>query len=231
MSSIAIIPARGGSKRIPGKNIKSFFGKPIIAYSIDAALNCNLFSRVIVSTDDMEIAKVAEGYGATVPFYRSKLTSDDFTPLGAAIVEVLEQYSAHFDEFPEVVATILPTAPFLTAENLKLAHQEFVEKRADSLLSVSECSSSVYRSFYLNDKGAIEFNFPSFSSVRSQDLPKTFNDAGQFYYTKSNVLKETGKLSGGRNSLFVIPDQLVQDIDTIEDWDKAEKKYKTYYNE
>lgn len=226
MGNLAIIPARGGSKRIPKKNIKDFFGKPIIAYSIEAALKSGLFEEVMVSTDDDEIAEVALKYGAKVPFLRSDQTADDHATLADVVFEVIEKYEFEYRYVPNTVSIILSTAPFIQGDMLKSAFKIFQNSKVDSLLSVSEFPSSVYRSFHLNTHEKIEFNFPEYLSIRSQDLPKAYFDAGQFYFIRLNSFKQYKKLSGGINYLFKLSKTMVQDIDSMEDWKEAEKKFK-----
>jgi pseudaminic acid cytidylyltransferase len=223
-NSLAIITARGGSKRIPRKNIKSFLGKPIIAYSIEAALNSGCFNEVMVSTDDEEIAKIAISLGATVPFFRSAKASDDFSTTAEVILEVLESYKnigVHFTS----ACCIYPTAPFVTNEKLKSAYELLIHKKVDSVIPITEFSFPILRSFMLNEDTTIQFNWPENALKRSQDLPKSYHDCGQFYFFNVESFLESKKLVMQNTAAIVMPNTEVQDIDTEEDWTLAEIKY------
>ena len=219
---LAMITARGGSKRIPRKNIKEFCGKPILFYSIEAALNAGVFDEVMVSTDDEEIARLAKQAGAKVPFMRSEATANDYASTDEVIMEVLKEYEKmgqSFDSF----CCIYPTAPFITSERLREA-MELLE-RADSVMPVVAFSYPPQRGLLINDRGRIERQFPQHLMVRSQDLPKIYHDSGQFYACRTAAfLKE--KTTDVDNLVPLILSELeVQDIDTIEDWELAEIKY------
>ncbi|MEO4797176.1 pseudaminic acid cytidylyltransferase [Bacteroides uniformis] len=220
MKNIAIIPARGGSKRIPRKNIKSFLGKPIIAYSIEAALQSGLFDEVMVSTDDEEIAEIACGYGAKVPFMRSAETSNDYAGLADVIDEVIDTYKSqgtHFDNW----CCVLSTAPFITSSLLIDAYDKFVNSGFDSLRPVVRFSYPVQRAFKMTDNGEVSFINSEYAATRSQDLMPMYHDAGLFYWgTVSKGFH--GKRWGG----LEIDEKVCQDIDTEEDWVFAEMKYK-----
>lgn len=218
MNNLAIIPARGGSKRIPRKNIKDFLGKPIIAYSIEAALKSQLFNEVMVSTDDEEIAEVARNYGAKVPFLRTNKAADDFATLADVIDEVKMKYLAQNKSF-EHICCILPTAPLVTVENLKKTLSLLNEKDADSVRPVVRFSYPIQRAVRMSE-GKIELFNPEHQNTRSQDLEPAFHDAGQFYWMKF----ESG-LRGKNKFGFEIPETQIQDIDTVEDWILAELKY------
>jgi len=219
--NLAIIPARGGSKRIPRKNLKSFLGKPIIAYSIEAAIKSNLFKEVMVSTDDAEIADITIKYGAKVPFMRSNETSDDFATL-AEVVEEVKKYYILRNEIYTNICCILPTAPLITIDNLKEGFNLLIQKNADSVRPVARYSYPVQRAFRLiNNK--TEFIYPEYRTTRTQDLEPTFHDAGQFYWMKFDP-----GLNGSKRLGFEIPQMLVQDLDTLEDWLMAEVKYKIH---
>lgn len=218
MNNLAIIPARGGSKRIPRKNIKDFLGKPIIAYSIEAALKSQLFNEVMVSTDDEEIAEVARNYGAKVPFLRTNKAADDFATLADVIDEVKMKYLAQNKSF-EHICCILPTAPLVTVENLKKTLSLLNEKDADSVRPVVRFSYPIQRAVRMSE-GKIELFNPEHQNTRSQDLEPAFHDAGQFYWMKF----ESG-LRGKNKIGFEIPETQIQDIDTVEDWILAELKY------
>ncbi len=217
-SSLCIIPARGGSKRILHKNIKDFLGKPIIAYSIEAALKSKLFKEVMVSTDDEEIAEVARKYGAEVPFFRSDESADDVATLADVVDEVKMKYQEQNKLFDHICC-ILPTAPLITVENLKKALFLLNEKDADSVRPVVRFSYPIQRAVRMSE-GKIELFNPEHQNTRSQDLEPAFHDAGQFYWMKF----ESG-LRGKNKFGFEIPETHVQDIDIEEDWILAELKY------
>lgn len=222
--NIAIIPARGGSKRIPRKNIKPFLGKPIIAYSIEAALNSGLFDEVMVSTDDEEIAKIAIKYGAKVPFYRSNETANDFTGLAEVIVEVLEQYKSQTEKFDNVCC-ILATAPFISGSNLVDSYNKLANSQFDAIFPVVKYSFPIQRAMKF-DNNKIELIWPDNLTARSQDLEASFHDAGLFYWTKTMIICEQKKLWTNNTTAIEISEQISQDIDTEEDWSIAELKYK-----
>jgi len=183
MANLAIIPARGGSKRIPRKNVKDFLGKPILAYSIEAALESGLFEEVMVSTDDKEIAEIAKYYGAAVPFMRSAETSDDHSTLSDVLMEVLGEYEARKRTF-ENLCCLFATAPFVTDEKLKAAYQKLLEGDFVSIVSVQEYQFPILRSLKTNQAGYLEMNWPEYAKTRSQDLAPAFHDAGQFYWAR-----------------------------------------------
>jgi pseudaminic acid cytidylyltransferase len=218
--SIAIIPARGGSKRIPKKNIKDFFGKPLIAYSIQTALKSELFEKVVVSTDDDKIEKIAKEYGAEV-LKRPKELADDFTGTGDVTKHALSVYKGY-----EFACTIYATAPFLQEKYLKEGLEELI-KNKDAVMSfgVTTFDYPIWRSFRITDKNRCEMfweeNFPK----RSQDLEEAFHDVGQFYWERVGAKKSD--IAFGKESIPIkIPRYLVQDIDTMEDWVRAEMMYK-----
>jgi len=217
--NLCIIPARGGSKRIPRKNIKDFLGKPIIAYSIEAALTSKLFDEVMVSTDDKEIAEIAEIYGAKVPFMRSKKNADDYAVLSDVEEEVLKVYSEKGRDF-EYVSFILPAAPLLQVEDLKMSFKKLLDEDADGLTPVVRFSYPIQRALKIQD-GNIEMIQPQYLKTRSQDLEPAYYDAGQFYWSKFNLNKEKMKKIG-----YELPEIRVQDIDTEDDWKLAELKFK-----
>lgn len=219
-NNLCIIPARGGSKRIPRKNIKDFLGKPIIAYSIEVALESELFSEVMVSTDDEEIADVAKQYGAKVPFMRSTNNADDHTPLKDVINEVSKQYRELGFIF-EHICCLLPTAPFVTFEMLKNCF-EMMNTGFDSVRPIVKFNYPIQRALRCTE-GRVEMINPKYLLTRSQDLEESYHDAGLFYWMKfSNGLE--GENKGG----FVVSEKYVQDIDTLEDWELAELKYKIF---
>lgn len=221
---IAIITARGGSKRIPRKNIKDFCGKPIIAYSIEAALESGVFDEVMVSTDSNEIADIARGYGANVPFMRSERTSGDYATTADVLNEVLDEYETAGQQF-EYMACIYPTAPFVTAQKLKTAVNELAEKQALMVMPVVSYSYPPQRSYVMRD-GRLEMKWKENYSRRSQDLEKMYHDSGQFYvYDVKGYRERNGIIT--ENILPLVVDELeVQDIDNESDWKLAEMKYR-----
>ena len=180
--NLAVIPARGGSKRIPNKNIKNFHGKPIVAYSIEAACNSGCFDEVMVSTDSKEIADIAKSFGAKVPFLRSEKNSDDFASTASVLIEVLDNYAKN-NTFFDNLCCLYPTAPFVTAKKLKSSFDIFNKADVTSLVSICKFSFPVQRGMFLRD-GKLEFCHPEFALTRSQDLPPVYHDAGQFYWCK-----------------------------------------------
>jgi len=222
--AIAIIPARGGSKRIPRKNIKDFFSKPLIAYSIQTALDSNLFEKVIVSTDDEEIAKIAKKYGAEVPFIRPKELSDDFTGTKDVIEHALEFLKKDNQEF-DYICTIYATAPLLQAKYLIQGFNELENSDAINAFSSTSMPFPVQRTFMIDKNSRCKMFTPEHYMTRSQDLEEAYQDAGQFYWQKLN--KTSKEIMFGKDSIpIVLPRYLVQDIDTLEDWDRAELMYK-----
>jgi pseudaminic acid cytidylyltransferase len=223
---ICIIPARGGSKRIPRKNIKPFHGKPIIAYSIEAALNSGLFDKIIVSTDDNEIADIAHIYGAEVPFIRPSELADDFTGTGAVIAHTI-QWLKNNGITPEYICTIYPTAPLLDNSYLIDAFEKLSRSDAVHAFSVTSMPSPIQRSFKITSDNRLEMFWRENFYKRSQDLEPAYHDAGQFYWT--NLLREEQsdeKISFSHISIpIILPRHRVQDIDTPEDWIFAELLY------
>ena len=223
MKTAAIITARGGSKRIPRKNIKDFCGKPIIAYSIEAALSAGVFDTVMVSTDDEEIAEVARQYGADIPFFRSEKTSNDYAVTSQVLAEVLEEYERRGEHYANVCC-IYPTAPFLTANRLKTAMELLGKTGADSVLPVVQFSFPPQRSVVLED-GYLKFKWPEHRNTRSQDLEPFYHDVGQFYCVNTASFAAQRVLVMEKTVPLVMSEMEVQDIDTEEDWQLAELKY------
>lgn len=229
MKSLAIIPARGGSKRIPRKNIKDFLGKPIIAYSIEAALKSDLFDEVMVSTDDEEIAEIAKKYGASVPFFRSEKTANDYATTKDVIIEVLEEYKKLGKEF-DIVCVIYATAPFISAHRLKEACELLIREGYESVFTGVEFSYPIQRSLIIK-KDNVEMAWPQYRYSRSQDLEKHYHDAGQFYIYRLEALQKGYGLAEGNDKLLVLSELEVQDLDTLTDWALAEMKYKLWHKE
>lgn len=251
MKNIAIITARGGSKRIPKKNIRDFCGKPIIAYSIRAALDSGLFDEVMVSTDSEEIKAVAEQYGASVPFMRSEKNSNDYAVTADVLLEVLSEYKKLGKEY-DYMCCLYPTALFITSEKLKSAFQKMQETGADALTPVVKFSFPPQRAFVLRE-GYLEFQYPEYAQTRSQDLEPIYHDCGQFYFYRTEAFfstavsktshtlatskgavkddKKTEQQEGHREGKriktipFILTETEVQDIDNEEDWKMAEFKF------
>lgn len=225
MSNLAIIPARGGSKRIPRKNIKDFFGKPIIAYSINAAIESGLFDEVMVSTDDEEIAVVAKKYGAKIPFIRSLENANDFATLADVLLEVVKAYS-ELEIYFSNICCILPTAPLITTKRLKQAFSVFSTKEFDSVCPVVEFSYPIFRAFEFSEKDKLKMIWPEHLKTRSQDLKPAYHDAGSFYWIRTKALLKEETLLCSNGTMIVLPETEAQDIDTEIDWKLAEMKYK-----
>jgi len=218
--AICIIPARGGSKRIPKKNIKDFFGKPLIVYSIQVALESKLFDKVLVSTDDYSIEKIAKEYGAQVQI-RPKELSDDFTSTGDVVQYVLNTLEDKYD----FVCTLYATAPLLQNEYLIQGYQKLKNSDAKYTFSATSMPFPIQRTFKLSDNGRCEMFTPEHYMTRSQDLEEAYQDAGQFYW--ENISKKSDEIIFGKDSFpIILPRYLVQDIDTLEDWKRAELMYK-----
>jgi len=222
--SVAIITARGGSKRIPRKNIKEFLGKPIIAYSIEAARSAGCFDLVMVSTDDPEIAEVAQKQGAAVPFFRSAATASDFATTADVLLEVVGELEKRGDHF-DYGCCIYPTAPFITAEKLKQGYALLTETHADSVLPVVRFGYPIQRALKA-ENGRLTMMWPENLNVRSQDLPAAFHDIGQFYWLNLRRFLITRRLFSDDTVPLEIPESEVQDIDNDEDWKMAELKYR-----
>ncbi|WP_405377612.1 pseudaminic acid cytidylyltransferase [Nonlabens sp. Asnod3-A02] len=220
MRNLCIIPARGGSKRIPRKNIKPFLGKPIIAYSIEVALKSNLFDVVMVSTDDEEIKNISLEYGAQVPFLREETNSNDFATLSDVVEEVKSSYLLKEQCFDNICC-LLPTAPLVNTKIIKDGLNLLIEEDVDSTRPVVRYSYPIQRALILDEKNKMSFLNNENAKIRSQDLSPTFHDAGMFYWMNFDKgLKGTNKYA------FEIPEILAQDIDTFEDWQYAELKFK-----
>lgn len=224
MKSIAIITARGGSKRIPRKNIKEFCGKPILAYSIEAALQSGIFDTVMVSTDDEEIAEIAKQYGAEVPFFRSEKTANDYAATGDVLLEVLKEYEKRGEHF-DFVCCVYPTAPFVTAKKLQKAAGLLTDKDADTVMPVVRFGFPPQRSVVL-ERGYLQFKWPEYALARSQDLEPFFHDAGQFYFMRTESFLAQKKLVMEKTIPLEMDEMEVQDIDNEVDWKLAEVKFR-----
>ena len=218
---ICIIPARGGSKRIPGKNIKDFLGKPLIAYSIEAALNSKVFSEVIVSTDDEMIANVAREFGASVPFFRDASLSDDYATSTDVIKDAIRRVNSSFSD----VCCLYATAPLIRAEILKEAAGEFKKHEYKFLFSATAFDFPIQRAIKLDENARVSMFYPQFEKTRSQDLEPAFHDAGVFYFGKKEAWLECSALFAPHSKAYLLPRNLVCDIDTLEDFEFAKKLY------
>lgn len=223
MKKLAVITARGGSKRIPRKNILPFLGKPILAYSIEAAIKSGQFDEVMVSTDDEEIAQIAREYGAKVPFMRSDATSNDFANTEDVLLEVLDEYEKRGESF-DLICCIYPTAPFVTADKLNEALNKLLSSDADTLIPVVRFSYPPQRALVMKDD-YLEFKYPEHMLSRSQDLEPHFHDVGQFYMMKTEGFKKNKAIMKGKILPLEMPELEVQDIDNMTDWQIAEIKY------
>ena len=224
--NVCIIPARGGSKRIPRKNIKDFLGKPIIAYSIEAALKSNLFDEVIVSTDDQEIAKLAIKYGAKVPFLRSNQNSNDNATIFDAIHEVLLFYKK-IDSNPKIITCIFATAPFINEAILKIGYNKVKKNGFDSAFTIQKFDYPIFRALHKNKNGNLEMFWNKHLNTRSQDLPDAYHDAGQFYIAKTSAFLNEKTFFTKKSTGIKLSNVEAIDIDTDEDWKFAELLYKT----
>ena len=223
MANLCIIPARGGSKRIPRKNIKDFLGKPIIVYSIEAALKSELFDEVMVSTDDNEIAEVALKYGAKMPFFRSAKTADDFTTTAEVIHEVLLGYKVQGKTF-ENICCIYPCAPFVTAGKLNDSFNLLKNGHFDAVFPIISFGFPIQRALRKTGE-KVRFSQPEYAMSRSQDLEKLYHDAGQFYWINTQAFHREQKIVTNNCGAIVVSELEAQDIDNDTDWKIAELKY------
>ncbi|MGY6560075.1 MAG: pseudaminic acid cytidylyltransferase [Nitritalea sp.] len=224
MVDICIIPARGGSKRIPRKNSKLFAGKPIIAYSIESALKSRLFEEVMVSTDDLEIAEIAKKFGAKVPFFRSKENSNDHATTSDVLEEVLLDYSGQGREFRNACC-LYPTAPFVTSDALKEGKIILKESSADTVFPVVSFGYPIWRGLRKDYSGKVEMVWKEHLNSRSQDLEEVFHDAGQWYWFDVKSFMQNKKLFTENIRGLELSQLEVQDIDNLHDWHLAELKY------
>jgi pseudaminic acid cytidylyltransferase len=225
LNSVAIIPARGGSKRIPRKNLKPFDGVPMIARSIQTAIDSGLFARVVVSTDDEAIAELARAFGAQVPFMRPAALADDYTGTSAVIVHALEELHRQGDEV-DYACCIYATAPLLQTRFLQQGFN-LLEQHPEKSFAFSVCDFGfpVQRALTVDGQGALTALYPEFLDTRSQDLPVAYQDAGQFYWGRGRAWLQGEVLYSPASLPVILPRYLVQDIDTFEDWKRAEYLY------
>ena len=223
MHNLAIIPARGGSKRIPRKNIRDFLGKPIITYSIDAALGSGLFEEVMVSTDDKEIAEIAIKYGARVPFYRSDEASSDFATTMSVVKEVVSIYKRQFNKTFDLICCIYPTAPLIQVQHLKTGLDILLAKNFESVFPIVAFGYPVWRGVEITNEGKTQMIWPEYQNSRSQDLKNVYHDAGQWYWLN---MKQIGENIFSPNSGSVLlSEEEAQDLDNLTDWAIAEIKH------
>jgi len=218
---LCVIPARGGSKRIPRKNIKKFNGKPMLAYSVEAALKSNCFDRVIVSTDDKEIAQLAKVFGAEVPYMRPDALANDHAGTLPVIKQAIEWFNQR-DEIPSEVCCLYATAPFVTVESLRNAYQQLQETGADYCFTATSFPFPIQRAIKITPNNRVKMFQPDQFNQRSQDLEEAFHDAGQFYWGKASAFQALVPIFSEIASPYLLPRHLVQDIDTPEDWLRAE---------
>lgn len=218
---VAIIPARGGSKRIPRKNIREFCGKPMIAWSIEAALKSGSFSQIVVSTDDHEIADIAEQYGAEVPFTRPESLSDDHTGTISVIRHAIEWFNQHGQQ-PEHVCCIYATAPFISSEDIQRGFEILNDTGSDYTFSITSYPFPIQRAIRITPQGRVEMFQPEQFNTRSQDLEEAYHDAGQFYWGRASAWLAEKPIFSTDAVPVILPRHRVQDIDTLEDWRRAE---------
>lgn len=218
---LAIIPARGGSKRVPRKNIRSFGGKPMISWSIQAAIDCGCFERILVSTDDEEIADIALAYGGEVPFVRPAELADDHSHTVAVVAHAIDWQNQHGTAASEVCC-IYATAPFVQADDLRRGLQVLRDSSADYVCSVTNYPFPIQRAIRITQENRIEMFQPQHLNTRSQDLEEAWHDAGQFYWGRAEAWLSGRPLFSHNVAPVVLPRYRVQDIDTIEDWEQAE---------
>jgi pseudaminic acid cytidylyltransferase len=221
-TAVAIIPARGGSKRLPGKNIRPFLGQPVIRYSIQAAQRSGLFRRIIVSTDSEEIAAVARAAGAEVPFLRPESCSNDHAPLADVLDHALRWLSTEAAENDPYACCLLSTAPMIQARYLKQAYEILIASGVSSVIPVTTFDFPIFRAFSLTKEGACKMVWPEHELTRSNDLPEAYHDIGQFYWVETARFLEQKRFFAPDARAVVIPRHFVQDIDTAEDWARAE---------
>lgn len=229
MKNLCIIPARGGSKRIPRKNIKDFLGKPIISYSIKAALDSGLFDEVMVSTDDEEIGNIAKEYGANLPFLRNESIANDFATTYDVLEEVIRKYEEEEGIIFDHVCCIYPCAPFTTKEILHLAYHQLIEEKLDTVFPIVSYANPIQRALKIVNNRVQSFN-SQYETMRSQDLEKAYYDPGQFYWMNIMRLFENKKIYSLLSGAVIVDEMEVQDIDNESDWKLAEYKYQLIQN-
>jgi pseudaminic acid cytidylyltransferase len=221
---LCVIPARGGSKRIPRKNIKKFFGQAMIGYSIKAALKSECFDQVVVSTDDTEIAEIAKFFGASVPFMRPDELANDYSGTVPVIKHAIEWFDDQ-GQSPSEVCCLYATAPFVKASTIRKAYEQMQSAQADYCFTVASFEFPIQRAIKVTAENRIEMLYPQHLETRSQDLEESYHDAGQFYWGKAEAFKQQKPLFSKSATPYILPRHLVQDIDTPEDWKRAELMY------
>jgi pseudaminic acid cytidylyltransferase len=221
---VAVIPARGGSKRIPRKNIRPFAGKPVIAYSIAAARDCGLFDRIIVSTDDEEIASVARAWGAETPFIRPAELADDHSGTNAVAAHAVA-WLADRGKPPSTACCIYATAPFITPAYLRRGYEVLSCTGKSFIFCATTFAFPIQRALRILPDGGVAPFFPEWIECRSQDLEASYHDAGQFYWGRAEAFRDGLPMFASHSAALVLPRYRVQDIDTLEDWDEAERQY------
>ncbi len=219
---LAVIPARGGSKRIPRKNIKEFHGQPMIAWSIQAALNSGCIDEVWVSTDDDEIAAIAQSYGAKIPFIRPANLADDFATTADVMQHAVQAYQTQYQQLPNYVCCLYATAPFVQRQDLQKGFELIQTKSLDYVFSATSYPFPIQRAIKLDKDGAVNMFSPEHFNTRSQDLEEAWHDAGQFYWGRSEAWLSKARIFSPQSSTVALPRFRVQDIDTSEDWQRAE---------
>ena len=221
---LCVIPARGGSKRIPRKNIKEFHGQPIIAYSIKAAFASKCFDKIVVSTDDQEIADIATKYGAEVPFLRDADLANDFVHVLPVVKHTIEYFEDN-NIFPKEVCCLFATAPFIRPTDIINAYRQLNDKHSGYCYTATSFSFPIQRAFRVNKEKKVRMFYPDLFEARSQDLEEAFHDAGQFYWGKVDLFKQQVPIFSDASSVYILPRYLVQDIDNEDDWKMAEIMY------
>lgn len=221
---LCVIPARGSSKRIPRKNIKRFCNQAMIGYSIKAAIYSECFDEIIVSTDDTEIAKVANSFGAKTPFFRPKSLANDYIPTIPVIKHAIEWFDEQ-GQFPSEVCCLYATAPFVQAESIRKAYKKMRKEKAEYCFTATSFPFPIQRAIKLTTENRIEMFYPKQFETRSQDLEEGYHDAGQFYWGKAKAFKQQKPFFSKSATPYFLPRYLVQDIDTFEDWKRAELMY------
>ena len=219
---LAVIPARGGSKRIPRKNIKEFHGKPMIAWSIQAALNSGCIDEVWVSTDDEEIAAIAQTYGAKVPFIRPAHLSDDFATTADVMQHAVQECQIQYQQLPDYVCCLYATAPFVQQQDLLQGFELIQSKDWDYVFSATNYSFPIQRAIKIDSDGKVNMFSPEFFNTRSQDLEEAWHDAGQFYWGTAQAWLQKHTVFSPNSNIISLPSYRVQDIDTLSDWHRAE---------
>lgn len=225
--NLCVIPARGGSKRIPKKNIKIFCGKPIIAWSIELSIASKCFDKIIVSTDDLEIADTAKKYGAEVPFLRSKVLSDDYVGTVPVISDAVKWQTDHFEK-PHYVCCVYATAPFIQLGILKDALKILKDSNFEYTFPATNYAYPIQRSFRIKNNQRLEMFYPKHYNSRSQDLEEAFHDAGQFYWGSADAWLDNKPIISENSKAILVPRNKVVDIDTSEDWQIAERMFEFF---